>query len=190
MTTRPGNRQPESGSSTAEASAPLAKAKQAGSRSRNLVANTDLNDFFPCFPEAVRYRIETDPVTGRQRVLASPYDYSGLPYAWAVCHAGSWIHQRQHYVWVVGHKRHHIEPVRWIKSGRTVAFVPIHPYDVRGRAPVNRKDVVFAIGHKNGISIEPLKFRGRPLDRLSPIASERVPKYPSASALQGGRSAS
>ena len=162
-----GGRQPESELSSAETSKPLATAKQPGARARTPVASGDLDDFFPCVPAAIRYRTEVDPVTGRQKVTYSPFDVSALPYVWAVCHDGSWIHQRRHYVWVVGHKRHHIEPVRWIRSGHTVAFVPLHPYDVKGRPPVNRTDVVFAVSNRNGIFVEPVKLEsGRPMEFL------------------------
>jgi hypothetical protein len=53
---------------------------------------------------------------------------------------------------------HHLEPVRWVKSGHRVAFVPIHPYDVKGKPPINQKEEVFAVNNKNGLSIEKLKF--------------------------------
>jgi hypothetical protein len=153
-----GDRQPESGAPSSEASTSHAGTKPVGSRTRTLAVDTELTSFFPCFPEAIRYQSETDPVTSRQRVIASPYDTSGLPYSWAVCHAGGWIHQRHHYVWVVGRKRHHIPPVRWVKSGHTVAIVPIHPYDVKGRPAINRREEVLAVNNKNGISVERVKF--------------------------------
>ncbi len=122
--------------------------------------------YFPCFPGALRYRVVKDPVTGMDRVidtgLSSPAGWN-----WAVCHAGSWIHRRHHYCWVVGHKRHHVEPVRWVKSGHKVGFVPIHPYDVKGRPPINRKEIVFAVSNKNGLSVERVKFEpGRPIEEL------------------------
>jgi hypothetical protein len=139
-----------------------AKAQKAGSGRGEAATGRALAErvaFFPCLPAAIRYRLEMDPITGKQRVVESPFDTSALPYAWAVCHAGGWIQQPyRHYVWVVGHKRHHVEPVRWVKCAHTVAFVPIHPYEVKGRPPVNRRDVVFAVSRKNGISIEPVKF--------------------------------
>ncbi|HMD78072.1 MAG TPA: hypothetical protein VKG86_11950, partial [Terracidiphilus sp.] len=68
------------------------------------------------------------------------------------------------YVWVVGHKRHHLEPCRWVQSGHTVAYVPIHPYDVKGQPPINRKDRVFAVNNRSGLLVEPVKFEtGRPI---------------------------
>ena len=120
---------------------------------------------FPCFPSALRYRVERDTTTGKERVIAQAI--FPLPYAWAVCHAGSWIHRQHHYVWVVGHKRHHMEPVRWVKSGHRVAFVPIHPYDVKGKPPINGKEEVFAVRNKNGLSVELVKLEaGRPIEFL------------------------
>jgi len=174
------NKSSESQPAVPETSKPLVQTEPAGPRAGAPVGETDLESFFPCLPAAIRYRTETDPVTGRQRVIASPYDTSGLPYAWAVCHAGSWIHQRNHYVWVVGHKRHHIEPVRWVKSGHTVAFVPIHPYDVKGRPAINRKEEVLAVSNKNGLSVERVKFDAdRPIEFLkSPPREYRNPYLP------------
>jgi hypothetical protein len=77
------------------------------------------------------------------------------------------VHRRHHYVWCVGVKRHHLEPVRWVKSEHKVGFVPIHPYDVKGRPPINRKEEVFAVNNKNGLSLERVKFDpGHPIDVL------------------------
>jgi hypothetical protein len=127
---------------------------------------------FPCLPTALRYRLARDPVTGKENVVSVPFNQESIPYRWAVCHLGSWIRQRDHYVWVVGHKRHHLEPVRWIMSGHTVSFVPLHPYDVKGRPPLNRKEEVFALRDKDGMSLERIK-----LDPQSPIEfSEKPPK--------------
>jgi hypothetical protein len=39
-----------------------------------------------------------------------------------------------------------------------VGFVPIHPYDVKGRPPINRKEEVFTLNNKNGLSLERVKF--------------------------------
>jgi hypothetical protein len=57
-------------------------------------------------------------------------------------------------------KRHHHEPIHWVKSGRTVAYVPIHPKDVKGQPPVNGKHEVFAVRDKNGLSIERVELKG------------------------------
>jgi hypothetical protein len=39
-----------------------------------------------------------------------------------------------------------------------VAFVPLHPYDVMSRPPINRKEEVFAVNDKNGFSVERIKL--------------------------------
>ncbi|MGA9668370.1 MAG: hypothetical protein WBQ94_04135 [Terracidiphilus sp.] len=114
--------------------------------------------YFPCVPSTIRYRVVRDPVTGQERVVETLWGANPFAYRWAVCHAGTWIHRRHHYAWVCGHKMHHLEPVRWVKSGHRVAFVPIHPYDVKGRPPINRREEVFAVNNKNGLTIEKLKF--------------------------------
>jgi hypothetical protein len=112
---------------------------------------------FPCTPGALRYRVEKDPVTGRQTVVSMGLVPSRR-YDWAVCHAGSWIRRRKHYAWVAGGKRHHIDPVRWVRSGHTVAFVPLHPYDVRGQNAINARHEVFAVSGKNQITVQPVRF--------------------------------
>jgi hypothetical protein len=114
--------------------------------------------FSPCFPAAVRYRVQKDPITGKARVVSSGIGGNPVPWGWAVCHAGGWIYRRHHYVWCASVKRHHLEPVRWVKSEHKVGFVPIHPYDVKGRPPINQKEEVFAVNNKNGLSLERVKF--------------------------------
>jgi hypothetical protein len=114
--------------------------------------------FSPCFPSAVRYRVQKDPITGKARVVSSGIGGNPVPWGWAVCHAGGWIYRRHRYVWCASVKRHHLEPVRWVKSGHKVGFVPIHPYDVKGRPPINGKEEVFAVNNKNGLSLERVKF--------------------------------
>jgi hypothetical protein len=112
---------------------------------------------FPCTPASLLYRSVKDPSTGRMTIITEPFaDHHA--YDWAVCHAGSWIRHHRHYAWVAGGKRHHIPPVRWVKSGHAIAFVPIHPYDVRGQKAINARHEVFAVNGKNSVTIEPIRF--------------------------------
>ena len=123
--------------------------------------------YFPCYPAALRYRVARDPITGAQTIVSTGLGPNAAGWNWSVCHAGSWIQRRHRYCWVAGHKRHHVEPVRWVKSEHKVGFVPIHPYDVKGRPPINRTEEVFAVNNKNGLSIERVKFEsGRPIEEL------------------------
>jgi hypothetical protein len=110
--------------------------------------------FFPCPPTTIRSLIARDPVTGRESVLYSSMDPTIGPYDWAVCHAGSWIYRQHRYAWVVGTRRHHRCPVHWIKTGRSLAYVPIHPRDEKGKPPINLVHGVFAIHDKQGQSVE------------------------------------
>jgi hypothetical protein len=125
-------------------------------------------DFFPCTPNAVLYRMDREPLTGRTRLVSSGNPlFDTLAYRWTVCHSGSWIRRGNHYTWVVG-KRHHHEPIHWIKSGKTVGYVPIHPRDVKGQPPVNAKHEVFAVRDKNGLSIERMELKGdHPVELLN-----------------------
>ena len=76
------------------------------------------------------------------------------PWDWAVCHAGGWIRWQHHYVWVAGSKRHHHRPVRWVRIGRTVGWVPLHPRDVAGKTPINLKGGIFKLTGKKDSPIE------------------------------------
>src|SRR3984885_1617182 len=140
--------------------------------------------YFPCFPAAIRYRVARDPVTGIDRVVDTGLVPTSAGWNWAVCHAGSWVQRRHHYCWVAGHKRHHIPPVRWVKSGNKVAIVPIHPYDVKGRPPINRKEQVFALNNKDGLRGGNLAaVKGVPLGFDSKLQSFTVAK----DVVHGGR---
>jgi hypothetical protein len=131
------------------------------------------DDFFPCTPEALRYWYLRDPVTGKIRYLGAGYNASLNPYDWGVCHAGSWIRRHNRYVWVVGHKRHHHAPVHWVKNGRTVAFVPLHPRDIKGKPPVNREYGFVPVKEKNGLSLKSAPFDpARPVEVLKSAPRE------------------
>jgi hypothetical protein len=113
------------------------------------VQHFERDAFFPCPPTTIRSMIARDPATGRQTVLSSSlYPAAG---DWTVCHAGSWIYRRHRYAWVVGTRRHHRCPVRWIKTGRSLAYVPIHPRDEKGKPPINREHGVFVIHGKQSV---------------------------------------
>jgi hypothetical protein len=115
------------------------------------------DDFFPCYPlNASSYRLYWDDDSGMVRIIdySDPMNLSSFPYYWAVCHAGGWIHRGHRYVWVAGHKRHHKGAGHWVKCGHKTAFVPIHPYDTKGRPPINRKEEVLAVIHKNGFALQ------------------------------------
>ena len=117
----------------------------------------DWDDSFPCMPGVLRYRTMKDPVTGRQTVVQTGLGQTH-PYNWAVCHAGSWVRHKKHYVWAASCRRRHVDPVRWVKSGHTIAFVPLHPYDVKGQPPINIKHEVFEVSGKGEIQVRPIKL--------------------------------
>jgi hypothetical protein len=141
------------------------------------------DSYFPCAPEQTVPPAGKGAATGKMLATATGYWRDEVPYAWAVCHAGAWIHLRNHYVWVAGERRHYHPPFRWIKSGHTVAYVPLHPHDVKDHPPINRKAEVFALregeGHRfertqldSGQRIELLKnppkgFREQPVPMLA-----------------------
>jgi hypothetical protein len=124
---------------------------------------------FPCIPPAVRAML-------MNAVLTDTDDSAlvfGYPYDWAVCHAGSWIPRGHHYAWVVGHKRHHHEPVHWVKVGHRVGYVPIHPRDVKGQPPINGRHEFFAVSHKSGQPVERVKVdSGHPVEALASAPRE------------------
>jgi FecR protein len=132
-----------------------AKALQSGSP--NAILRTEYDDEFPCSPNQIRRLIARDPLTGRDTILRTYVGPNTSPYSWAVCHSGSWIQREHRYVWVAGTKRHHHCPVRWVTYGGKKGFVPIHPHDVAGKAPLNLKHGVFETGRK-GESVKQVAF--------------------------------
>ena len=105
------------------------------------------DDPFPCTPYRTRSLYETDPVTGKSRLIRMSYmldPVNSYPYNWAVCHAGFWVHEHRRYVWYADRRRHHHLPIRWVKSGGRTGFVPMHPLDERGKPPLNLRHDVFA----------------------------------------------
>jgi hypothetical protein len=126
--------------------------------------------YFPCAPEPGIPLVKRDPVTGKKTTVTPVNWQQEVPYAWAVCHAGAWIHHRNHYVWVAGQRRHHLPPYRWIRSGKEVAYVPLHPRDVKGQLPVNRKTEAFLLSDREG-----MRFQRTTLDPNRPIELLKTP---------------
>ena len=187
--------------------------------------------FFPCNTFAVQDLIAIDPMTGKQQIVDTyfdlnmyadplmyptlagyPYHRYGLfmgydawgfsqPWEWAICHTGSWIRWQHHYVWVAGTKRHHHCPVRWVRNGRNVGFVPIHPKDVAGKPPINLKDGLFKITGKKDQPVARIPFeQGKAVSlldqppkefrrpQLEPLKSAEVPRAEAHSAFEVARS--
>jgi hypothetical protein len=110
----------------------------------------DAYDYFPCQPYGMLSLLEYDPQSGQDMFFDLGLDDAYPPWYWAVCHAGTWIYREHRYVWVAGSKRHHHGPWRWVKSGRTVAYAPLHPHDIPGKPSLNAKHGVYAIdGHRD-----------------------------------------
>jgi hypothetical protein len=122
------------------------------------VLRTEYVDEFPCSPNQIRRLIGRDPLTGRETVLRWDRVPNARPYDWAVCHSGSWIQHEHRYVWVAGTKRHHDCPVRWVQYGHTKGYVPLHPHDVEGKAPLNLKHGVFETGGHKGDAVKQVAF--------------------------------
>jgi hypothetical protein len=58
--------------------------------------------------------------------------------------------------------------VRWVKRGREVGYVPIHPRDVAGKLPINLKDGIFKPTKKgDSIRVERVNFKeGKPVELM------------------------
>ncbi len=110
-----------------------------------------MDSFYPCIPTNVRAMFYGGvlPVAAQYQIQPS--------WAWAVCNSGGWIFQDDRYMWVAGY-RHHRPCLDWIKSGNTIAFVPIHPHDIKDHLPVNRKAAAFVIDTRNGRSLQRVSF--------------------------------
>jgi hypothetical protein len=87
----------------------------------------------PLIPCPLAFHVVTakDPVIRQEKM-----------WPWAVCHSGAWIYRHGGYTFVIG-KKHHHPPIRWIRTGKQVAYVPRHPSDVKGRPPLNLKYGLF-----------------------------------------------
>jgi hypothetical protein len=142
------------------------------------VLRTEYEEPFPCSPNQVRRLIARDPITGKDTVLRTDFDPNAAPYDWAICHAGTWIHREHRYIWVAGTKRHHHCPVRWVKYGGSKGYVPMHPHDVAGKAPINLKHGVFETSGRKGESVERVSFNpDRPVKLLATAPKEFLKPY-------------
>jgi hypothetical protein len=117
-----------------------------------------MQDMFPCMPYEVRYQLARAAYPGASSAAYPSFYFQQPAWGWAECHAGSWLYRNNRYVWVVG-RRHHHPPCHWVKSGHTVAYIPVHPHDVKDHSPVNRLNAIFAINDKNGHLVEPIKLQ-------------------------------
>ena len=127
----------------------------------------DMNMMFPCMPDQIRFLMMTNMFPGTPQMLNSSSLYYGQPWEWAVCNAGSWINRNNQYVWVAGTPIHQA-PLRWLKRGRTIGFVPIHPYDIAGRPPLNSRNGVFTVDPKGPHTIERMALDpGQKIDILN-----------------------
>jgi hypothetical protein len=100
--------------------------------------------------------------------------------SWPVCYFTRSIYQNNHYVFVVGKKRHH-HPVRWVQVGNKTGFVPAHPADVKGQPPKNLKHGIFVVSTDKGNDhIERVDFNPKEkVETLSrPPKEFRATSYP------------
>ena len=118
----------------------------------------EIEDMFPCVPDDVRYVMARSVYAGNAKGMyaLAQFQQDDL-WKWAVCNSGSWIYRQNRYLWVAG-RRHHQPPVHWVKFGHAVAFVPVHPRDVKDQLPVNRKSPVFVVDAKGAHPVEKIEF--------------------------------
>jgi hypothetical protein len=162
------------------------QARQSGPVSRQ--AGEDA--YFPCDPALTRSLFRQAALTGAAQQAQTQRKVWPWPYDWAICHSGEWIRRHRHYVWVAGRHRHHLGPVRWVKNGGREGFVPLHPKDEPGKAPLNlRYGLYEAKGWKQGqeervdydagkpvkvLSEPPKGFDEVPLPRLMPVGEPKM----------------
>jgi hypothetical protein len=134
---------------TAQPSFPLAAGPTTG------IVPAPVVPIFPCYPAGVQYFSAADIRLGHGNYLVP---MTIAPYTWAVCHEGTWIYRQNHYVWVVSGRKHHHPPIHWIKDKHSTGYVPIHPRDVTGKPPVNRRHDVYVVSDKKGTTVERTQF--------------------------------
>ncbi len=126
----------------------------------------DMISMFPCVPGEVQAQMILSLYPGTSLTSFRSAYWDPPRWAWAVCHAGTWIYRKNRYMWVAGRPHHH-PPVHWIRYGNRVAFVPTHPRDVKDQPPVNHKNPVFVVSNKDGRVIEKIDFpTGHPVELL------------------------
>jgi hypothetical protein len=118
-----------------------------------------------CSDEVHRQEVATDPVTGKRIVLNDTIEYD--PWMWGVCNSGGWIPYRNHYRFVAGRSHHH--PVCYVHIGKKICWVPRHPHDRRGQAPLNLKNGAFAPGKKPGAPLQFVKWN--PSDKVKVLTT-------------------
>ncbi|MGA7158381.1 MAG: hypothetical protein WBY53_16155, partial [Acidobacteriaceae bacterium] len=106
-------------------------------------------DFFPCSPYG--FDDMMDPMAGPIAMdLGWEDGFDDAGYDWAVCHAGDWIWWGGRYAWVAGRNHHHRCPLRWVKVGKRLGYVPLHPRDKEGEEPRNLRHGVFMRTDRKG----------------------------------------
>jgi hypothetical protein len=136
-----------SGVTTAQAPQTSAKSKSSASNGSAPQPFYDPANFFPCLPDAMLYRFGMYPVSW-DPTLGFGYEPYAYPWAWTVCHAGTWLYRRHRYVWVPRHRRWHRPPIRWVRSLGKEGFVPLHPRDVSGKLPMNCVHGIYTLSGK------------------------------------------
>lgn len=145
-----------------------AKVSKTGSRENWVHPFENPADYFPCLPDAMLFQFGMYPYAGRypaddEQDAAAGYGYAPFaePWGWAVCHDGSWLYRNHRYVWVVGHRRWHRPPIRWVRCPRGTGFVPLHPRDLKDKLPINRRQGMYVLDGK---------LNGKPGARLERVA--------------------
>ncbi|MGD0957055.1 MAG: FecR family protein [Candidatus Acidiferrales bacterium] len=102
---------------------------------------------------------------------------------WPVCHYGSWIMLGDQYVAVIRNKKHH-HPIRWVREGKQVGFVPLHPNDRKDKPPLNLKHGIFVPSTKTG-GIERVAFDPKAKIEMLGIAPKefRAVAYPETAGI-------
>jgi hypothetical protein len=113
-----------------------------------------------CSNRVLRITYEIDPVTHKKREMRREEvssDPTGRTWPWAYCYSGDFVQVHRRYAFVARRAYHH-PPVRYIKIGKKVCYVPRHPHDAPGKPPVNIKHGVFQPTEKNGGTITRMAF--------------------------------
>jgi FecR protein len=152
---------PQAGGTDSPIQSPIVQTPQQKSPEGKRLINPGEKYVSDCPVMLDRTTLVPDPMDPTKQKVRHELISEGWSRPW--CYAGSWVHYRGSYAWVVGPARHE-PPVHRVCVKKRCGIVPVHPLDVPGKPPINLK---------YGILLSPSKPSGHPT-RLHPKPTDKV----------------